>query len=81
MAKISLLPIGRFDEMLKALEQASFGFDFTVYYPGLSDRSRRRYGYRNCHKGFHLFDSFEYLIGKMPEDLKIFTDGTSGSPL
>jgi hypothetical protein len=81
MAEISFLPIGRFDEMLKAVEQAPFCGPSILDRPGLPDPSQGLYGYRNGHKGFHLFGSFEYFIGKTPEDLKIFPNGTSGSPL
>jgi hypothetical protein len=58
--------------MLKALEQAPFGIDFTVDHPGLSDRSRRRYGYGNSYESFHGLDSFEDLIGMMAETLNIY---------
>jgi hypothetical protein len=37
IAKISLLPIGRFDEMLKAFEKAFFSRDFVMHQPGLPD--------------------------------------------
>jgi hypothetical protein len=70
IAKISLLPIGRFDEMLKTFEQALPGCDFVMHRSGLPDRSRRLYGYRHCHKCFHLLNSFEYLIGTIPGDLE-----------
>jgi hypothetical protein len=72
MAKIPLLPIRRFDELLKALEQAPPGIDFIVDHPGLSDRSRRCYSNGNGYKGFHVFDSFQYLIGMMPATLNIY---------
>ncbi len=38
-AEIPLLPVGRFDEPLKAAEHATPGSDFALHLPGLSDRS------------------------------------------
>ena len=67
IAGIALLPIGCFNEMLKAPEQAPFRCQFIPDCSGLSDHSWRGNGHWNRYEGFHLFDSFEYLIGKMPE--------------
>jgi hypothetical protein len=72
VAEVSPLPIGRFDEMLKALEPAPFGIDFIIDHPGLPDRSRRRYGDGNGCEGFHGLGSFGYLIGIIPETLNIY---------
>lgn len=38
-AEIPFLPVGRFDEPLKAAEHAAPGSDFALYLPGLPDRS------------------------------------------
>ena len=38
-AEIPLLPVGRFNETLKAAEQVTPGSDFALYLPGPSDRS------------------------------------------
>jgi hypothetical protein len=72
MAKISPLPVGRFDEMPKAFERAPSGVDLIIDRPGLSDRARRRYGDGNGCEGFHGLDSFESLIGTVPDILDIY---------
>ena len=69
VAEIFFIPIGRFDEMLKAPEPALFRGQSILDCSGLSDRSQGRYGYWNCHKGFHLFGSLESVIGKRRKDL------------
>jgi hypothetical protein len=75
IAEISLFPISRFDEVLKASKQALFGRDFVMNQPGFSDCDGCCRPYWNCRHGFHRLSFFERLMSQW--NFYLFNGGTS----